>query len=46
MGKGAFMHRIHKNYGGVTMSNVREAKEQLVDVISDQLKNSVSTVLI
>ncbi len=40
------MHRIHKNYGGVTMSNVIEAKKQHVDVISDQLKNSVSTVLV
>jgi len=40
------MHRIHKNYGGVTMSNVIEAKSQHVDAISEQLKNSVSTVLV
>src|SRR5699024_2827731 len=45
--KGAFlMHRIHKKYGGVTMSNIIEAKSQHVDAISEQLKNSVSTVLV
>lgn len=44
--KGAFFNAPNNHYGGVTVSKVREAKEQVVQEIEDKLKSSMSVVVV
>lgn len=44
--KGAFFIAPNYHYGGVTVSEIRNAKEQVVQEITDKLKNSMSVVVV
>lgn len=44
--KGAFFYAPINHHGGVTVSKVREAKEQVVQEIEDKLKSSMSVVVV